>query len=81
VGPLIAHLPELPKVCWRKKVSGSWVPIWTHTLISHFGRKHHGAMGEGGGGEDFEITTYAPEHVPADPQNPVVCFEVVRTSS
>ena len=31
----------------------SWASARAHILISHFRRKHHGAMGESGGGENF----------------------------
>ena len=58
----------------------SWASARAHSLISHFRRKHHGAMGESGGGENFEIPICTPEHAAVDPQNPVVCFEIVKTS-
>ena len=66
LGSWIAYLPEVPKVYWKKWVSESWVSVWAHILISHFGRKRHGGT-EGGGEEDFETTTYTPEPVTASP--------------
>ena len=55
----IAYLLELPKVHWKKWVSESWVSVWAHILISHFGRKSHEETREYE--EDFEITTYTHE--------------------
>jgi len=46
VGLWIKHLPELPKAYRKKWVSESWVSVWAQVLISHFSRKHHGAMVE-----------------------------------
>jgi len=62
-------------------VPESWVSVWAQVLISHFSRKRHGAMGESGGGENFKIPICTPKHAAAVPQNPVVCFEIVRTRS
>ena len=55
----IAYSLELPKVYWKKWVSESWVSVWAHILISHFGRKDYEGTREGE--KDFEITTYAHE--------------------
>jgi len=81
VGVWIAHLPELPKIYWRKWVTESWVSVWAHVLISHFGRKHHEAMEEDSGGEDFEIVTCTPEPAAVAPAVPIVIRSMHCTGS
>jgi len=77
----IAQLPELPKVYWKKWVSGSWVLVWAHILISYFGRKYHDAMEEDAGGENFEIATHIPEPTAAAPIAPIVIHSIHCTGS
>jgi len=77
----IAYLLEVLKVYWKKWVSGSWVSVWAHFLISRFGRKRHGGTKGGDDREDFEATTYTPEPTTAAPIRSIVTRSIHCTGS